>query len=148
MEFDHENEPVLAVPGLDPAAIQIFAGAAEAGAVPRLIVPVILSGGGGSRLWPVSTIDAPKQFLPLIGHRSLFQEALGRFSAPDRFSAPIVVANARHAELSERELRLDDPACRLILEPCGRNTAAAIVMAATVVQQLHGRDALMLIMPS
>ena len=148
MEFDHENEPVLAVPGLDPAAIQIFAGAAEAGAAPRLIVPVILSGGGGSRLWPVSTIDAPKQFLPLIGHRSLFQEALGRVSDPDRFSAPIVVANARHAELCERELRLDDPACRLILEPCGRNTAAAIVMAATVVQQLHGRDALMLVMPS
>jgi Nucleotidyl transferase len=62
-----------------------------------LIVPVVLSGGGGSRLWPFSTNDAPKQFLPLIGERTLFQEALERVRDRARFSSPIVVGSVRHA---------------------------------------------------
>jgi mannose-1-phosphate guanylyltransferase len=114
----------------------------------ELIVPVVLSGGGGSRLWPFSTNERPKQFLPLVGSKSLFREALDRVSDKVRFSAPIVVASERHAELCEQELIEAGDAARLILEPCARNTAAAIVMAATVARQEHGEDALMLVMPS
>jgi mannose-1-phosphate guanylyltransferase len=113
-----------------------------------LMVPVVLSGGGGSRLWPFSTNEAPKQFLPLIGERTLFQEALERVRDRVRFSSPIVVGSVRHAELCERELMAEEGQARLILEPCARNTAAAIVMAASVAREEHGEDALLLVMPS
>ena len=113
-----------------------------------LIVPVILSGGGGSRLWPFSTEDTPKQFLPLVGERTLFQQALDRVRDRVRFSSPVVVGSVRHAELCERELIAEEGQARLILEPCARNTAAAIVMAASVIREEHGDEALMLVMPS
>lgn len=112
------------------------------------IVPVVLSGGGGSRLWPFSTKETPKQFLPLLNHKTLFEEALDRIRDRLHFSAPIVVGSIRHAELCEEPLRGDGGAARLILEPCARNTAPAIVMAATVASELHGKDALILVMPS
>ena len=112
------------------------------------IVPVVLSGGGGSRLWPFSTNETPKQFLPLVGQKSLFREALDRVRDRLHFSAPIVVGSARHAELCERELAGESASARLILEPCARNTAAAIAMAAAVARDEHGDDALMLVMPS
>ncbi|HET7708727.1 MAG TPA: sugar phosphate nucleotidyltransferase [Sphingomicrobium sp.] len=112
------------------------------------IVPVVLSGGGGSRLWPFSTSDTPKQFLPLTGATSLFQQALIRIRDRTSFAAPMVVASARHAELCERELKVDGPHARLILEPVARNTAAAVAMAAAAVRDMHGGDALLLIMPS
>ncbi len=112
------------------------------------IVPVILSGGGGSRLWPFSTTETPKQFLPLIGERTLFQEALERVRDRLRFAAPVVVGSLRHAELCERELERDAGQAILILEPCARNTAPAIAMAACEIRQVRGDDALMLVMPS
>jgi mannose-1-phosphate guanylyltransferase/mannose-6-phosphate isomerase len=114
----------------------------------RLIVPVILSGGGGSRLWPYSTNETPKQFLPLVGPKSLFREALDRVRDRLRFSAPVVVGSTLHAALCEEALRDEGDAARLILEPCARNTAAAIAMAATVACEEHGEDALILVMPS
>jgi mannose-1-phosphate guanylyltransferase/mannose-6-phosphate isomerase len=114
----------------------------------KLIVPVVLSGGGGSRLWPYSTKDTPKQFLPLVGPKSLFQEALDRVRDRLRFSAPIIVGSALHTALCEDELRDEGEAARLILEPCARNTAAAIAMAATIASEEHGEDALILVMPS
>ena len=113
-----------------------------------LVVPVILSGGGGSRLWPFSTNDTPKQFLPLVGDRTLFQEALERVRDRGRVSSPVVVGSVRHAELCERELTAEGGQARLILEPCARNTAAAIVMAASVIREEQGEDALLLVMPS
>lgn len=113
-----------------------------------LIVPVVLSGGGGTRLWPYSTDQKPKQFLPLVGSKSLFREALDRVRDRLRFSAPIVVASALHATLCEEELRDEGDAARLILEPCARNTAAAIAMAAALASEEHGEDALILVMPS
>ena len=112
------------------------------------IVPVVLSGGGGSRLWPFSTVESPKQFLPLIGERTLFQEALERVRDRLRFAAPVVVGSLRHAELCERELRAESGQARLILEPCARNTAPAIAMAAFEIRKTHGDNALMLVMPS
>lgn len=113
----------------------------------NLIVPVVLSGGGGTRLWPFSTAEMPKQFLPLIGDSSLFQQALGRVSDREQFASTIVVGSLLHADLCERELGKAEQS-RLILEPCARNTAPAIVMAASVVEEMHGPDALLLVMPS
>ena len=112
------------------------------------IVPVVLSGGGGSRLWPFSTTETPKQFLPLTGATSLFQQALLRVRDRHAFAAPVVVASARHGDLCERELASDGVDARLILEPVARNTAAAIAMAAAVVRDMHGPNALLLVTPS
>lgn len=119
--------------------------AADAGT--PTIVPVILSGGAGSRLWPYSTEDTPKQFLSFTGTKSLFQLTLDRIGDRTRFAAPIVVGNIRHADLCAAELASEEGAC-LILEPCARNTAAAIGMAAETARKLHGDDALLLVMPS
>ena len=112
------------------------------------IVPVILSGGGGSRLWPFSTKDMPKQFLPLFDNKCLFEQALDRVRNRIGFSAPIVVGNLQHADLCEELLSGDGEDVRLILEPCARNTAPAVVMAAAMAVQQHGEDALILVMPS
>jgi len=111
------------------------------------IAPVILSGGAGSRLWPYSTEETPKQFLSFTGAKSLFQLALERVNDRRRFASPMVVGNLRHAELCERELAGEDEA-QLILEPCARNTAAAIAMAAAAARESHGDEILLLVMPS
>ena len=113
----------------------------------RAIVPVILSGGSGSRLWPYSTEETPKQFLSFLGSKSLFELTLQRVKDRGRFAAPIIVGSERHAHLCEREVG-DDLDARLVLEPCARNTAAAIAMAAAVAREQHGDEALILVMPS
>lgn len=105
------------------------------------ITPVILSGGSGTRLWPLSTDARPKQFLPLVGPRSMFAETLARCADPARFAAPIIVGSARHADLLSAEA---PPEARLLLEPAARNTAPAIALAALAA----GPDALLLVMPS
>ena len=107
------------------------------------IHPVILCGGSGARLWPVSSKVRPKPFLPLIGETTLFQQAIGRVAADDRFAAPIIVAGTVHCDLIEEQLG-EMPDYRLIVEPVGRNTAPAIALAAA---QLPA-DAIMLVCPS
>jgi mannose-1-phosphate guanylyltransferase len=92
------------------------------------IVPVILSGGSGTRLWPMSRDERPKQFLALTGERTMFQLTLDRASNAARFAEPLIVANARHADLIEEQL--EGRAATLILEPLARNTAPAIAIAA------------------
>ena len=69
------------------------------------IVPVILCGGVGSRLWPPSRKSLPKQFAPLIGTKSLFEEAVTRVDR-DEFTAPIVVASSDHRFLAEKQMRI------------------------------------------
>jgi mannose-1-phosphate guanylyltransferase/mannose-1-phosphate guanylyltransferase/mannose-6-phosphate isomerase len=110
-----------------------------------VIVPVILSGGSGTRLWPLSTPERPKQFLPLTGERSLFEETLARVANSSRYATPVIVANAAHEQLCRAELA-GRPAT-VILEPIARNTAVAIAMAALVVAE-RDPSALLLIMPS
>ncbi len=94
------------------------------------IVPVILSGGAGTRLWPVSRESFPKQFWPLISDRSLIQEtALRAFGAG--FAAPIVVCNEAHRFVVAEHLReAGIGSARIVLEPEGRNTGPAITAAA------------------
>ena len=106
------------------------------------IVPVILSGGSGTRLWPMSRADRPKQFLALAGDETMFEQTLARVGDQAMFAAPLVVANRRHVELIEQQL--DGRTATLILEPAARNTAPAIALAA-----LHAApDAPLLVMPS
>ena len=92
------------------------------------IVPVILCGGSGTRLWPRSRADKPKPFLPLVGDETLFEATLSRCAAGEGFAAPVVVTGQRH--LAHVEAQLGDPAARVVVEPAAKNTAAAIALAA------------------
>ncbi len=111
------------------------------------IVPVILSGGSGTRLWPVSREAYPKQFLPLVGEDTMLQATWKRV-AQIAGAAPIVVANQEHRFMAAEQLRECNVTPQaLILEPIGRNTAPAIAIAA--LQALAGgNDALLLVLPS
>ena len=109
------------------------------------IIPVILSGGSGTRLWPMSRSERPKQMLALTAQETMLQ-LTARRAHGERFAAPIVVANARHAEMVEDQLAaVEASAQTLILEPVGRNTAPAIALAALAAG--GGADPL-LVMPS
>lgn len=92
------------------------------------LIPVFLSGGGGSRLWPLSKGERPKQFLRLSGERTLFQQAVERAADPARFAKPVVIGNAGHQTLIEAQLKEIGRAADLILEPFGRDTAAAVTV--------------------
>ncbi|MCW3477313.1 mannose-1-phosphate guanylyltransferase/mannose-6-phosphate isomerase [Limobrevibacterium gyesilva] len=99
------------------------------------VVPVILSGGTGTRLWPVSRESFPKQFWPLISDRSMIQETAGR-ALGDGFAAPVVVCNQEHRFLAAEQMRLAGiEGARVVLEPVGRNSAPAILAAALLVAE-------------
>ena len=100
---------------------------------PGKIVPVILSGGSGTRLWPLSRKSFPKQFWPLISDRSMLVETALRATAPE-FAPPIVVTNQDHRFVVAEQLRdAGIDRARIILEPVGRNSAPAIAAAALLV---------------
>ncbi|PKL40260.1 MAG: mannose-1-phosphate guanylyltransferase/mannose-6-phosphate isomerase [Candidatus Riflebacteria bacterium HGW-Riflebacteria-1] len=110
------------------------------------IIPVILSGGAGTRLWPLSRELYPKQFLPLAGSHTMIQETLLRLRGLADLAAPIIICNEDHRFLVAEQMRQID--CRpeaIILEPVGRNTAPAVAVAA-----LHGEkaDSIMLVLPA
>lgn len=111
------------------------------------IHPVILSGGTGTRLWPVSRELKPKQFQPVVSRQSLFSETLGRLGDA-RFAPPLVVCNDDHRFLVAEEFRAanSDPHA-ILLEPASRNTAPAIAAAAFFISQTLS-DALMAVLPS
>ena len=112
-----------------------------------MIVPVMLSGGVGSRLWPVSRAARPKQFLPLGGEGSMLQETLRRLSGLE-CRPPMVVCNAEHRFMVAEQLRGESMAPpEIILEPAGRNTAPAIALAALQASQ-HDPQSLLLVLPA
>src|SRR5688572_12326649 len=108
------------------------------------LTPVVLCGGSGTRLWPLSRSNLPKQFLPLVSERTMLQETVMRLQGLDGAEAPIAIANEEHRFLVAEQLReISRPAQALVLEPAGRGTAAAAAAAALIVPQ---KDALMLVM--
>jgi mannose-1-phosphate guanylyltransferase/mannose-6-phosphate isomerase len=115
-----------------------------------MIVPVILCGGSGTRLWPLSRTANPKQLLGLTGDNSLLQETLLRLEglAPEP-AAPIVVCNEAHRFLVASQLQaLGITGARLILEPVGRNTAPAVSLAALEAMAEWGEGVLLLVLPA
>lgn len=114
---------------------------------PMTITPVILSGGAGTRLWPLSRKALPKQLLPLASERSMLQETVARAEG-EGFTAPLIICNQDHRFLIAEQLRA---ACvtgaQIILEPVGRNTAPAATIAALKVME-ENSEGLVLLMPS
>ena len=113
-----------------------------------MIYPVVLSGGSGTRLWPMSRTLYPKQLLTLLGRDSLLQQTVRRVADDGRFAAPLLVANEEHRFIIAEQLREIAVVPRaLLLEPVGRNTAPAVCVAALSLSETDP-DPLMLVMPS
>ena len=113
-----------------------------------MIYPVILSGGSGTRLWPMSRSLYPKQLLALIGETSLLQQTVRRVAGQPGFAPPLIVANEEHRFIIAEQLRaIGVEAAGLLLEPVGRNTAPAAAVAALRIAE-GASDGLVLVMPS
>jgi mannose-1-phosphate guanylyltransferase/mannose-6-phosphate isomerase len=107
------------------------------------LIPVILSGGSGTRLWPMSRPQEPKQLLAMLDERTMLQATLDRLHGIDGVAAPIVVCAASHRELVASQV---PPGTRLILEPIGRNTAPAVAAAAITAEA--GGGGILLVLPA
>lgn len=113
-----------------------------------MLTPVILSGGIGSRLWPLSREYYPKQLLPLVGNNTLLQNTITRLDGLSDKSAPLIVCNEAHRFLVAEQLRtIDVSPAHIILEPTGRNTAPAVA-AAALTTIVHNPDAILLVLPA
>lgn len=112
------------------------------------LYPVILSGGSGTRLWPLSRTALPKQFLPLVSDKTMFQETLLRLNGITGLAAPLVICNNEHRFLAAEQLRnINIQPHALVLEPFGKNTAPAVAVAAfTALAQ--NKDAILLVLPA
>src|SRR6202012_1763837 len=107
------------------------------------ITPVLMSGGAGTRLWPLSRQARPKQFHALGGARTLIQDTALRFTT-EAFTPPVAICNAAHADLVRSQLAEVAVTPSLVLEPEGRNTAAAAGTAALAVTRRGGDLVLLL----
>jgi mannose-1-phosphate guanylyltransferase len=115
----------------------------------KKIVPVIMAGGKGTRLWPLSRASAPKQFIQFSGDRTLFQATLERVSDPNVYEAPIVITNEDFRFLvAEQAREFGIPLSGVLLEPVARNTAPAIAAAATFATGAFGEDAILQVLAS
>ncbi|HNV46627.1 MAG TPA: mannose-1-phosphate guanylyltransferase [Spirochaetota bacterium] len=111
-----------------------------------MVYPVILAGGAGTRLWPLSREDKPKQFHDLTGNGTLFEETVRRLK-PIRPGATVVVTGDRYADLTREELKRMKHKGAVLTEPMPRNTAPAILFAATYLEKL-GHDSVMIVLPA
>ncbi|MEM1380570.1 MAG: sugar phosphate nucleotidyltransferase [Pseudomonadota bacterium] len=106
------------------------------------ITPVVMAGGSGTRLWPLSRAAQPKQYQPLISQRTMLEETLARVSTP-AFAEPVVIGGEKHQEVIAQQL----PQGRIVLEPFGRNTGPAAITAALVAMDV-AEDQLVLLLPA
>jgi len=113
------------------------------------LVPVILSGGAGTRLWPLSRELHPKQLIALLGRTTLLQDTAQRAASVAATAPPLVVCNAAHRFMVAEQLReVGITPGAILLEPVGRNTAPAIAAAAAEAIARHGEDVLLLVLPA
>lgn len=113
-----------------------------------MILPVILSGGAGSRLWPLSRELFPKQLLPLVSKQTMLQETILRLDGIKGMGVPLIICNDAHRFMVAEQVRLLDITPEaIILEPCGRNTAPAVAVAALYALS-KGEDPLLLVLPA
>lgn len=111
------------------------------------IMPIIMSGGAGSRLWPASRAAYPKQLLPLLGHNTMVQDTAMRVTGPN-YTAPVFICNTAHAEAITSQMRaINSAPLAIITEPMGRNTAPAAVVAAEFAKR-YGEHTLALLLPA
>ena len=112
------------------------------------IIPVILSGGSGTRLWPLSRKQYPKQFLPFLGDKTMFQETILRLKGIENIVDPIIICNANHRFIVAEQLQqIGIINSTILLEPAGRNTAPAIAAAALqAVSDIDNIDATLLVL--
>ncbi|MGJ8668470.1 MAG: mannose-1-phosphate guanylyltransferase/mannose-6-phosphate isomerase [Oceanococcus sp.] len=114
-----------------------------------MLIPVILAGGSGTRLWPLSRKSHPKQFLRLTEENSLLENTILRMSQVQDLGPVLAVGGEEHRfVLSEHIRRTGQQAARIVLEPCGRNTAPAAAVAALDVAAQYGPDTLMMLCPA
>src|SRR5580693_2815052 len=98
----------------------------------RLLIPVIMCGGAGTRLWPVSRESMPKQFVPLVEERSTFQQVLGRIRDATIFDRPIVITNSDFRFIVAEQMRECSVEGDIVLEPIRRDSAMAVAVASVV----------------
>lgn len=111
------------------------------------LTPLILCGGAGTRLWPVSRQDLPKQFVSLFGDRSSFQETVLRVRDPDVFRRPVVVTNERYAGLVTTQLEEIGAKATVLIEPLRRDSGPAIAASAAMLAA-QGSNTSLMVLPS
>ena len=109
------------------------------------LIPVLMCGGAGTRLWPVSRESMPKQFVPLIGERSTFQQTLARIADPALFARPIVITNTDFRFIVAEQLREIGVEADIVLEPARRDSGPAVAVAAALAAQ-RGPKAVVLVL--
>lgn len=113
-----------------------------------MLIPVLLAGGSGSRLWPASRQSRPKQFLSLIDQQSLLEQTLARLSPIEDLGEAILVGSDEHRFVLAEQMRAHGQSGRILLEPVARNTAAAVAAAAFEARARYGDDAELLVLPT
>jgi mannose-1-phosphate guanylyltransferase/mannose-6-phosphate isomerase len=111
------------------------------------VIPVVLSGGAGTRLWPLSREKYPKQLLPLVGEQSMLQETVRRVDGLPGVGDPVIVCNEEHRFVVAEQIRLLGKRGQILLEPFGRNTAPALTLAALWARR-GGDDPVLVVMPA
>src|SRR5437764_7977193 len=109
------------------------------------IIPVIMCGGAGTRLWPVSRESMPKQFVPLVGPETTFQQVLSRISDAELFARPIIITHADFRFVVAEQLRECGIEADVVLEPMRRDSGPAVAVCAVLAAE-RDRDALVLVL--
>ena len=111
------------------------------------ILPVVLSGGSGTRLWPLSREKYPKQLLPLVDEQSMLQSTVARLNGIADLAQPLIVSNEEHRFVVAEQMRVLGKQGKVLLEPLGRNTAPALTLAALWATR-SGADPVLVVMPA
>ncbi len=109
------------------------------------LIPVVMCGGAGTRLWPVSRESMPKQFVPLVDERSTFQQVLDRIADAELFERPIIITNSDFRFIVAEQLRECDIEADIVLEPMRRDSAMAVAVAATLARERNPEAAVLIL---